>query len=250
MNTAFYTGASGLNAFQSRMDVIGNNIANVNTNGYRPVETTFNDLLYTEMYVNSADVLTGHGVKTVYTGINAGQGTPIPSSGELDFAIVGNGWFAVESGGETVYTRDGSFHLSVSGMTAYLVNQNGDYVLDKNGRRISAVIGTNSSSATSSNSVSIDTSKFKDQIGVFNFANPEALIPVSSNRYRANELTGAATVAAAGSYEMLSGYLEQSGVSMPDEMINLIMAQRGYQLSARVGQTADEVEQTINSLRS
>lgn len=242
MNIAFYTGASGLTAFQNKMNEIGNNVANVNTNGYRPVETSFNDLLYTEMYVKSADVLTGHGVKSVYSGIDASQGTPIPASGALNLAIVGSGWFAVDTGSETLYTRDGSFSLDIAGSTAYLVNQNGDYVLDGNGQRISTEIPADSST--------INSETLTGKVGVFDFEYPEALTPAASNCYRANNLTGAAKVATEGDYKILNGYLEQSGVSMPDEMVELIVAQRGYSLSARVVQTADEIEQIVNSLRS
>lgn len=242
MNTAFYTGATGLMAFQTMMNEIGNNIANVNTTGYKPVETTFSDLLYTEMYVNSADVLTGHGSKASSSGVNASQGTPIPTSGELNLAIVGDGWFAVDTGSETLYTRDGSLSIDISGSSAYLVNQNGDYVLDSDGNRISAEIDADSPT--------IDPEVLTSKVGVFDFEYPEALTPAASNCYRANDKSGEATVLDEGEYKVISGYLEQSGVSLPDEMVDLITAQRGYTLSARVVQTADEIEQTVNSLRS
>ncbi|NLW65204.1 MAG: flagellar hook-basal body protein [Clostridiales bacterium] len=242
MNTAFYTGASGLMAFQTKMNEIGNNIANVNTNGYRPVKTAFSDLLYSEMYIKSAQLLTGHGVKAAYSGIDASQGAPAATQGEFNLAIVGKGWFAVDTGSETLYTRDGSFSIDISGSNAYLVNQNGYYVLDNEGKKISAEIGTASPT--------VDSEKLTGKVGVFDFAYPEALTPAASNCYRANDLTGAAGVSAEGKYKILSGYLEQSGVSLPDEMTDLIVAQRGYALSARVVQTADEIEQTVNSLRT
>ena len=242
MNIAFYTGASGLTAFQTKMNEIGNNIANVNTNGYRPVQTAFSDLLYTEMYVKSADVLAGHGVKASTSGIDASQGTPIPTSGEMNLAIVGKGWFAVDTGSETLYTRDGSFGVDITESSAYLVNQNGGYVLDSEGKRISVEI--------SADSPTVDIEKLTGRVGVFDFEYPEALTPAASNCYRANDVTGDAKVSAESDYKILSGYLEQSGVSLPDEMVELITAQRGYTLSARVVQTADEIEQTVNSLRS
>lgn len=243
MINAFYTGATGLNAFQESMDVIGNNIANVNTNGYKAVGTSFNDLLYSEMYVNTPNSpLVGHGVKATTKGIEAGQGITLPTSGKLDLAIAGRGWFALEAENGKLYTRDGSFAISLSGNTAYLVNKDGNYVLDAGGKRISATIDQKTTS--------IDTDALVKQIGIFEFAYPEALTPVSSNCYRANDFTGTATAAAQGDNTILVGYLEQSGVSITDEMANLITAQRGYQLSARVVQVADEIEQTVNSLRA
>lgn len=241
MNSAFYTGASGLLAYQSKMNEIGNNIANANTNGYKPIKTRFSDLLYTEMNVDSAQAITGHGIKSLYSGIDASQGTPIATQGELNLAIVGNGWFALDTGSETLYSRDGSFSAYISDSTAYLVNQNGYYVLDSEGERISV--------EAAADFTAIDNEKLIEKVGVFDFAYPEALTPAESNCYRAGELSGDAAVSE-GEYRILSGHLEQSGVSLSDGMAELIVAQRGYALSARVVQTADEIEQIVNSLRA
>jgi len=250
MISAYYAGASGLIASQDNMNVIGNNIANVNTSGYKPVTISFNDLLYTEMYVNSTEnPLSGNGVKSNITGVDARQGTPIPSSSELDLAIMGNGWFALESEGGTLYTRDGSFSVSISGTTAYLVNNDGNYVLDANGKRISTTVSQSATTGTATTSVGIDSGALIDQVGIYSFTNAGALTPASSNCYKANDISGKATVATKGQNTILSGYLEQSGVSIADEMVNLITAQRSYQLSARVVQVSDEIEQTVNSLR-
>lgn len=243
MKPAFYTGASGLIASQSRMDVIGNNIANVNTVGYKPTGSSFSDLLYTEMYVNTEnDPLTGHGVKTFGTGINAQQSNLLEGQSVLDLAILGKGWFCVEKDGQRLYTRDGSFGISLNGDEASLVNQSGAYVLDTNGNRITTRI--------TAAAAGIDYEALTSRAGVFGFDYTEALTPVSGNLYAENELTGPAASLAEGEYELVTGYLEQSKVSLADEMVNLIAAQRAYQLSARVVQTADEIEQTVNSLRS
>lgn len=254
MITAYYAGASGLKAYQEDINIIGNNIANANTNGFKPVTLSFDDLLYSEMYVNSPkNPLVGTGVKAGQTGIDTRQGTPVASTNKLDLAIVGNGWFAVESSNGTMYTRDGSFAVSLSGSTAYLVNKDGNFVLDANGKRITATTnqtstGTSGTTGTSG-STEIDYDATIKQIGIFGFTNPEALTPASSNSYLANDISGKATAATAGANQILSGYLEQSGVSVADEMVNLITAQRAYQISARVVQTSDEIEQTVNSLR-
>ena len=163
-----------------------------------------------------------------------------PSDGKYDLAINGDGWFAVSTPNGNQYTRDGSFTVSVSGDTAYLVNSSGNYVLNSKGEKISTPIESGSS---------IDAASLTDNVGVFSFANPEALTPASNNCYEANSLTGTATAQDDSKSKIKSGYLEMSGVSMSDEMTNLITAQRAYQLSARVVQSADEIAQTVNGLR-
>jgi len=242
MKPAFYTGVSGLVAFQEKMDVIGNNIANCNTPGYKAQNTSFQQLLSTEMYTNTKNTLfSGNGVAAVNSGIDTSQGATIASQGSLDMAISGNGWFSVESNGQKKYTRDGAFSISLLGTTANLVNQSGAFVLDSSGNRVSATVDSKTSA--------IDIDSMLKKVGVFTFANPEALSQTSSNCYMANSYTGAAKVASKSEYTVLTGRLEQSSVSLADEMVNLISAQRAYQLSARVVQTADEIEQTVNSLR-
>jgi len=243
MRTAFYTGASGLTAYQESMDVIGNNIANCNTIGYKTQKTVFSQLLSSKMSGGSENpLLVGNGVRTANIGIDTSEGDVIVSKGSLDLAISGNGWFCIENNGQKEYTRDGAFSISLSGSGAYLVNQSGAYVLDSSGNRIYV--------AAASKTNSIDSSSMLDKVGVFTFSNPEALTPASSNSYKSNSYTGTVQVAAKDDYTVLKGYLEQSDVSLADEMTALIMAQRGYQISARIVQTADEVEQVVNSLRS
>ena len=243
MRTAFYTGTSGLVACQERMDVIGNNLANCNTTGYKAQRTVFSQLLSSKMSSNSENpMLVGTGVRTENIGIDPGQGTTAASSSSLDLAISGNGWFCVDNNGIKEYTRNGAFSISLTGNNAYLVNQSGAYVLDSSRNRIFAAVDPKTNV--------INSTSVLDKVGVFTFSNPEALTPTSSNSYLSNSYTGTATLATNNDYTVLKGFLEQSDVSITDEMAALIMAQRGYQLSARVVQTADEVEQVINSLRS
>lgn len=242
MRAAFYTGASGLDAFQECLNVTGNNIANCNTVGYKAQKTSFSQLLSTQMDMNGDNPpLVGNGVRYTSAGIDASGGDAVNTQGQFDLAISGNGWFAVNNNGLKEYTRDGNFSLSVSGSNAYLVDQNGAYVLDSSGNQIYATVDSKTNT--------FDVNAMLDKVGVYTFSNPEALTPASSNCYLANAKTGTATLATKSEYSVLKGYLEQSDVSLSDEMAALITAQRGYQLSARVVQTADEVEQTINSLR-
>ena len=242
MARTLYTGAAGLVANQYYINNIGSNIANISTVGYKPIVTSFSDLMYSQMYVKSADVLSGNGSKAEYGGINPGQ-SPFESTGnELDLAIDGNGWFAVETKDGVRYTRNGAFSLSPENGSVYLVDEKGDYVLDKNGKRISQASGTDAQ-----NAAPVDAAALTAQAAVYDFANPEALTPLSSSLYASNAQSGAATLSA--NPNVISGYLEQSGTTMVDGMLDLVMAQRAYQLSAKVLQTADEDEQTVNSLR-
>lgn len=243
MKPSFYTGRSGLLAFQEQINVTGNNIANSNTTAYKPQVTGFRDLLYSEMDANTPnDPLYGNGVKAINKGINAAQSGLTPSNNSLDLAIMGDGWFEVQSGDRLLYTRDGSFSISLSGNRAYLVNQRGDFVMDSNGRKITTEI--------SSKTNSIDPHALVKRVGVYTFDYDEALTPESSNCYSSNALSGTAVSDINGNDRIKTGYLEMSGVSLADEMVDIITAQRSYQLSARVVQVADELEQTVNSLRN
>ena len=259
MSRTLFTGAAGLAANQYYINNIGANIANINTTGYKPVVTSFSDLLYSKMYVKSADVLSGQGSRASYGGINPSQSSLVPTGESLDLALNGDGWFAVDTKNGVRYTRSGAFTISAEGNTSYLVDENGDYVLDKNGNHIAALsstatvpenaeTGTDAQDAAAEKKTGFDPASLTAQVGVFRFANPEALTPNSSNLYEANAQSGAASVIEKP--DVVTGYLEQSGMSMVDGMVDLVAAQRAYQLSAKVLQTADEDEQTVNSLRS
>lgn len=275
MKPAFYTGTSGLVAFQERMNTIGHNMANLNTAGYKKENTSFQDLLYNDMYVKSENnPLTGHGVRSVSAGVQFSQGDPQNTGGPYDFAIVGDGLFAVENGEEIQYTRDGSFAMTAEGETAYLTTHDGRYVLDADGNHIEIPneldgpgreypadseeggTGTDNDTNTDNNTDNtVDDTPAEyvptltDQIGVFVFPNPGGLDPVAGNRYVPGETAGEAVAAESGTNHVLKGYLEASNANMMDGMVEMITAQRAFQLSARVVQAADENEQTINNLR-
>lgn len=239
MNIAFYNGASGLVAHQSALEQVANNIANVNTTGYKPTRAEFDDLLYTQMYTNEVKPLTGHGVKMSSADLIYGQGPIQQTYRALDFALMTDGFFAVQDlDGETVYTRNGAFDLSIEGRNAYLVDDQGRYVLDSRGRPITV------------DKLSDDTydySGLTDKIGVFVFDNPYGLESINNTSFRESDNSGTARVAQ--EYLIREQALENSGVHLADEMTSLIVTQRAYQLSARVVQTSDEMEEIINNLR-
>ncbi|MEA4892922.1 MAG: flagellar hook-basal body protein [Peptococcaceae bacterium] len=242
MKTAFYSGASGLTAQQNAMDTIGNNLANINTDGYKKQGVSFDSLLYREMYANApGNPLNGSGVKAVSAGIDFGQGLIRETGGELDFAIMGEGLFAVNNNDQVQYTRDGNFSISRKGNYGYLVAADGAFVLDSRKNKIRLKVDSSTGQ--------FDLSEATDKVGVFRFDNPGRLEPASGNRYAPTPESGEAVRLKAKEYTIRSGCLEGSGTNLTDEMANLIAAQRAYQLSARVVQTADENEQVINNLR-
>lgn len=255
MARTLYTGAAGLCASQYYINNVGNNLANVNTVGYKPVVTNFSDLMYSQMYIKSADLLSGNGSKAEYGGIDPTQSSLQPTGDNLNLAISGKGWFAVDTKNGVRYTRNGAFSLSPENGSVYLVDAMGDYVLDSTGNRISQAgavdeteTDTGDGTLTQTQLSKVDVEALTSRVAVVDFSNPEALTPLSSSLYASNAQSGNATLVTDPNVE--SGYLEQSGAQMVDGMISLIAAQRAFQLSSKVVQTADEDEQTVNSLRA
>lgn len=245
MNLGFYSGVTGLGAFQTAMNITGNNIANSNTTGYKPEKTTFRDLIYTEMYVNTeTDPIVGTGVKAMSGGFDfSGSGLQL-TEGVYDFALTGDGFFALEQNGEMVFTRDGAFQAGSVGDDYYLVASDGSFVLDSEGNRIQL--------EREENGINLITDGLVDRIGIYQVDNPEYMTAISGNRFTETDASGILWVVNAdgeGSRQIRAGALERSGVSLSDEMTNMILAQRGFQMSSRVIQTADEIEDTVNNLR-
>lgn len=239
MNIAFYNGASGLVAHQSALDQVANNIANVNTTGYKPTRPEFEDLIYTKMYTNEVKPYHGHGVRMSSADLIYGQGPIQQTYRALDFALMTDGFFAVQDlDGETVYTRNGAFDLSIEGRKAYLVDDQGRYVLDSRGRHITVEKLSDDK---------YDYSGLTDKIGVFVFDNPYGLESINNTSFRESDNSGTARIAQ--EYLIREQALENSGVHLADEMTNLIVTQRAYQLSARVVQTSDQMEEIVNNLR-
>ena len=223
MNNAFKTGASGLKAHQKRIDNIANNIANVQTTGFKKTDVEFEDLLYTQFDANDLSKVQGHGVKV--------QGTPIDfTAGSL-----------MQSDQDGVsYTRNGSFRISEENNIPYLVNANGQYVLDNKLNRI--VIPQKEDN-------SINQDLLLNTIGTFSFANNSGLIKADNTSFLATEGSGAITALNPGDVELRPYTLEQANVDLGKSMVELLEGQRAFQLNARVVQTADQIEDIVNNLR-
>ena len=244
MIRGFYTARSGLITHQDNMNVISNNMANVNTTGYKAIRSSFTDLMYQNLNRETAEntAQTGHGVKINKTDMLMQQGAFTPTQYPLDFAITReNAFFAVQNAVEEVeYTRAGNFILSNDGDTFYLAAANGDRLLDADGGEIEIEFDGDQNPIIENN-----------MIGVYTFPNQYGLTALGNNRFAPGELSGEAEALDPDDapLPLQNGYLENSTVEISNEMVKVIEASKAFSFSARMVQVADEIEQTINSLR-
>jgi flagellar basal-body rod protein FlgG len=262
MIRALYSAASGMSAQQMNVDNIANNLANANTAGYKSRRAQFQDLMY-QTVVQPGSAAGQQSV--VPTGLQLGLGTK-PSSNEviftqgnfsetnnpLDVVIQGNGFFQVlRPSGDLAYTRDGSFQLNKDGS---LVTSNGDLVQPQ------ITIPSNAQSVTIASDGTVSylqpgqaSAQKAGQIQIAGFQNPAGLNSLGQNLYQPTDASGTATVANPGGQEglgtLLQGYTEQSNVSIVQEFINLIVAQRAYEANSKVVKAADEMYQQVNNLK-
>lgn len=261
MIRALYSAASGMTAQQMTVDNIAHNLANANTTGYKARRTQFEDLLYQTVVQPGAAA----GQQTVVpTGLQLGLGAR-PSSNEivftqgdfsqtsnpLDLVIQGKGFFQVRrASGELAYTRCGSFHLDRDGN---IVTSNGDPIEPQITLPSSAQQVTIAQDGTVSFTQPGQTaSQQAGQIQLALFPNPAGLNSLGGNLYAPTDASGDATLGTPGGQEglgsVLQGYIEQSNVSVVDEFVNLIVAQRGYEANSKVVQAADNMAQQVNNL--
>jgi flagellar basal body rod protein FlgG len=232
MIRGFYTAASSLVAQQNNLDIIANNVANTNTTGFKPQHAAFSSLLHEQINGGAANhISAGHGVRIEKTSTDLTQGHLLDTKMPYDFAILGDGFFAVEGqGGNIAYTRDGGFKITLDGKKPFLTDNDGNFVLDAGKKRIE--VGE----------------KFTvGQVGVFKFANPYGLEFTSGNKFSVTDASGQPE--AVKNPVVKEGYLENSAVEISLEMVKMIEASKGFSFGSRVVQTADEMEKTINQLR-
>lgn len=232
MIKAYYTATNGAMSNQNYLDVLSNNMANIQTEGFKKTKAEFSDLLYTnirEPEGTNSDLKSGSGSKINKTDVIFTQGAPYLTGAPTDYAITGEGFFAIQFEEENLFTRGGSFDITNIDDERYLTYQGG-YVLNKEEEPI----------------IIENTDDIVD-VGVFAFANNADLAQAGNNLYRiANE---DAEYALLENAKVLKGYLEASNVEVSEEMVKLIQIQRAFQLNSKIIQTADEIEQTINSLK-
>jgi len=227
MIRAYYTATNGAISNQNYLDVISNNIANIETDGYKKSKAEFSDLLYTNINGNTK---VGSGSKLQKIDVIFDQAALYNTGKETDFAIEGDGFFAVQLEENIYFTRGGNFEIVNVDNENYLMYQRG-YVLDENEEPII-----------------LENKDDEINVGVFVFENNSDLQRAGNNLFEiANTDTEYSPLE---NPKILKGYLEPSGVEISDELVKIIEIQRAFQLNSKVIQTADEIEQTINSLKS
>jgi flagellar basal-body rod protein FlgG len=256
---SLYTAASGMTAQQLHIDTISHNLANVNTTGFKKVRPEFQDLLYltlrrptsgeTEGEEAGSGLEIGLGVRASGTQTLFQQGNLQPTENPLDLALSGPGFFLVrDADDEEYYTRDGSFKLDSEGN---LVTADG-YTVD-GADPIPA--GAANITFAKDGSVSYLDEDGEEQSGgqltIVQFPNPAGLEKIGHNLYRATAAAGEQIEVDEDSRQVTveQGYLESSNVQVVEEMIELITAQRAYELNSKAIQASDEMLSIANSLR-
>jgi flagellar basal-body rod protein FlgG len=262
MIRAMGTASSGMKAQQMNIDTIANNLANVNTTGYKRSHAEFQDLLYEKVMPGGqidaqgravpAKVEVGHGVKLVATNKNFSQGTVVSTNNPLDLMVEGDGFFQLRMpDGSIKYTRDGSFKMDAD---RNIVSSQG-YVLEpaitvpEDAVEISISRDGNISVVTSGDEANIQEI---GQLELARFPNAAGLDARGGNIFSESPASGNPILANPGLEgigETASGFLEMSNVETVDELVKMISAQRAYELNSKTITMADEMLQTINRLK-
>ena len=262
MIRAMGTAASGMKAQQMNIDTIANNLANVNTTGYKKSHAEFQDLLYEKVVpggqinaegrANPTRVEVGHGVKLVATNKDFGQGTVISTGNPLDIMVEGNGFFQLRMPDGTIkYTRDGSFKLDAE---LNVVNSTG-YRLEP---AVSVPQDATEIAVSRDGIISVmvagDDANVQEigQLELARFPNAAGLQARGGNIFAESPGSGTPILANPGTEgmgETSSGFLEMSNVETVDELVNMISTQRVYELNSNTITMADEMLQTINRLK-
>jgi flagellar basal-body rod protein FlgG len=255
------TAATGMIAQQSNMDVVANNIANVDTAGFKKSRAEFEDLMYSNQKdpgeasglnsVTPTGVQTGLGVRTASIQKDFTGGSIKITNNALDFQIEGNGFFQVRTpDGELGYTRDGAFRKDATGK-----------VVDKNGNALIPQLQIPETAAgievTPTGEVRVIHNNTSEpevigQVELANFVNPAGLKSLGKNVFQQTSASGQAATARPGTQGVgfiAQNQLESSNVNIVDEMINMITAQRAYETNSKVVQTSDQMLQTAVNVK-
>lgn len=276
MMRSLWTAASGMRAQQVNVDTIANNVANINTIGYKSQQASFKSLLYQNLQSKStnnageekpvaAEVGLGSRVAAITSTFTNGnlQATEDPFS----MALEGDGFFQIRTaGGELQYTRDGGFIVSPAAQGNMLCTTDGNAVLDAYGNQIilpNTQVATNLvvnedgtiafPDATGNPAILTDANGRQVRFGIYQFNNPAGLAKEGSNNFSVTVASGAAVAengnATVQQTKVHQYYTEASNVDVAEEMVNLIVAQRAYEMNSKAIQTSDEMMQQANNLR-
>lgn len=259
MMRSLWTSATGMTAQQMQIDVISNNLANVNTTGFKKSRAEFEDLMYQTLQIAGTQ---NEGGNRIPTGLQVGMGVrPVTvhkyftqgdfqnTSNPLDIAIEGNGFFKVDVNGKEAYTRAGSFKLDNDGK---IVTANG-YPLQPEftvPQQTVNIVITERGKLTALDKSGKELGSA--DIPVYNFNNPPGLNAVGRNLYMETQASGAPVEGTPGDDNfgtLAQGFLEMSNVQMVDEMVGLIVGQRAYEASSKAISTSDNMLQTATNLK-
>ena len=253
MMRSLWISKTGMEAQQTQLDAISNNLANASTNGYKRSHAVFEDLMYQNLRqagANSTDQTTlptglqlGLGTRAVATARSFGQGNLQQSSNPLDVAISGQGFFEVQMpDGSTGYTRDGSFQVSAAGQ---LVTSNGHTV--QPGITIPPTATSVTIGADGTVSVVLPAQPAPQSVGklaLVNFMNPAGLDPKGQNTYAETAASGTPNAGTAGQNglgNLQQGFVETSNVNVVEELVGMIQTQRAYELNSKAIKTSDDM---------
>jgi len=260
MIRSLWISKTGLEAQQTNLDVIANNLANVQTNGFKRSRAVFEDLLYQTLRAPGAQssqatqlpsgLHIGTGVRPVATARIHTQGNLQQTGNPLDVAINGQGFFQVQlPDGTSAYTRDGAFHLDAQGQ---IVNSNGFPLAP------TLTVPANALAVTIAQDGVVTVTQAGNpqpvqigQIQLANFINPAGLQPIGQNLYLETAASGTPTTGTPGSNGLgllNQGYVEASNVNVVEELVNMIQAQRAFEINSRAIQVSDQMLQRLAQL--
>lgn len=270
MLRSLWTAASGMISQQTNVDTISNNLANINTTGYKKETAEFKSLLYQtiqkQSYDNNGDpkpfgVQVGLGVRNSAITSQYTQGMLNETGNDFDLALVGNGFFMVQTeNGGVAYTRNGSFSLAEGPEGVTLANSDGNAVLNTEGepiildeQYIASDLTVNEQGELCYPDAEGVAVPIGQKIAIAQFNNPAGLEKGSNSFLHATEASGEPQLesenASLTKSKIRQGYLESSNVQAVDEMVNLIVAQRAYEMNSKIITASDEMLQQANNLR-
>jgi flagellar basal-body rod protein FlgG len=260
MMRSLWISKTGMEAQQTQLDTISNNLANVSSNGYKKAHAVFEDLMYqnlrqagannTEQTTLPTGLQVGLGTRAVATSRSFTQGNLQQSANNLDVAVLGNGFFEVQMpDGTTGYTRDGSFQVNAQGQ---LVTNNGYTV--QPGITIPASAQSVTIGSDGTVSVTLPGQSAPQTVGqlqIANFVNPAGLEPKGQNMFGETAASGTANSGTPGQNGLGSlrqGFVETSNVNVVEELVAMIQTQRAYELNSKAIQTSDQMLQRLSQL--
>lgn len=259
MNPALWISKTGLDAQQTRLSVISNNLANVNTTGFKRDQAIFQDLIYqnkrqsggqtTEDSRLPSGLSTGTGVRVVATEKLHTQGNITQTGNSLDMAILGRGFFQIQQAdGSTAYTRDGNFQIDADGQVVTSQGQLLQPSITIPGDAQSLTIGQDGVVTVLAGNSTTPTQIGNIQLA--DFVNPTGLQPLGNNLFAETASSGSPTTGTPGLTglgNLESGAVETSNVNVVEELVNMIETQRAYEMNSKVISTTDQMLQYVGN---